>query len=143
MTGEQRYLDAAVAEALAQSGGSAAAARRVLLARVRLDLRLLQAMVGPHMGGIVGYHVERVLRRATSKARASAAPPPAASEPPPAEVPPAQFAADLLAAITSDSGAPFGLGADAQPPARRPAASPAHAEALRRLAAARRGRGAA
>jgi len=120
------YLARAVAAALAQATGDRTAAQRLLLRRAAGDGRLLKALVGPFMPGIVARAVER---------HATAVPPRAAARP--ARQRPLG-AADLDAVI-GRLGDTIGRAEPGSPAARllgrepRHKAGPGHEQALRTI----------
>lgn len=135
---EQNYLDKCVSQALAQSGGNAASARKILTARAKLDARLLQAMASPHMVGIVSYHVDRILRKAKAgdipKPRKAKTPLP----PPPKNMQQNEFTNALRGAIEDHKGQIFGQEQIAKGSRSKIQASNRHISALRAIANGRK-----
>jgi len=118
------YADRKLDQALAETGGSPTAARRLVLSWASRDPKLLQELVQPFLGGIIGHAVDRAIREAPRRA----APRPAGD-----------LGGSALDGVIRALGANFarsGGTTRAADDTARPAASPAHAETIRGLAKA-------
>ncbi len=130
------YLPRAVAKAVAQASGDRKAAARLLLRRAAADERLLKALVGPYMPGIVAQAVQR---HGTTAGRTGAGAG-AGTEPGPVRGR-ALGSADLDVVI-GRLGQDIGTAAVHDGPAAllgrepRPKAGPGHEQALRTIAKA-------
>jgi len=117
------YAERKLQEALLESGGSPAAARRLVMGWAARDSRLLQELAQPFLTGIVGHAVDRVIRRMPkAQSRRSAA---------------GSLGGSALDGVIRALGENFARSDDpvADLPAR-PAASAAHADVIRGLAKA-------
>jgi hypothetical protein len=122
------YVERKVKEALKLAKGNKLRARRQIIAWTYEDVRLLQALTSHHLTGIVAYHIERV------DAVRAAAKPQKSSSGPKGKVPKEEkFGLELLKALAGPGAARFGLEGPGVT-ARRGKASPAHEDAIRKLA---------
>ena len=135
MNASSQSLDKAIAQAIAQSGGSAKAAKLLLMQRARIDANFLQSLATPHIGGIISYHIDRILRKAedmsmekrqTVKGKASL---------PPKNIPQKEFANDLRKAIQVENGEIFGQEFITNAGLKRVKASKRHVDAIKAIAA--------
>lgn len=123
----KEYAEVKIREALKNSGGNAARARKIIVSEAQRDLELLRALTTPHLDGIVAYQVDRVASgRAELEKRHPEAPPPKAEE---------NFGMELLRAVAASESTVFGQ----QNPmgSRRKFASKQHIDAIHKIAASR------
>ena len=123
----REYAEDRIREALRQNGGNLGLARQQIIGWTYEDTKLLQALVRPHLSGIVAYQVERVAsgRAEIEKRKPETAESKAKNDD--------NFGMDLLRAVAA-SGAPiFGQEAYAHP-VKRGQASKQHMDAIHRIA---------
>ncbi len=124
----REYADTKIREALKLCNGNAARARQQIVMLAQDDAKLLNALVKPHIDGIVAYQVERV---ASGRAELEKRHP--HDKPNPKDQ---SFGMDLLRAIASSDVAVFGLEGGSTP-RKRSGTSRQHIEAIHKLAASR------
>lgn len=120
------YAEDRIREALEKTGGNEALARQQVVAWAQEDSRLLQALVRPHMSGIVAYRVERV---ASGRADAEKLKPPVPAPDNPKET----FGKDILRAVIDTRADVFGHEHNFTAGARKGVSS-AHLDAIRQIA---------
>lgn len=124
----KEYAEDKIREALRAHGGNLTLARQQLMTWAGQDSKLLFALARPHLNGIIAYQVERV---ASGRAEKEKSPKSAnISEQEKEE----NFGMDLLRAVAASGAAVFGQENNA-PPVRKGAASQAHMDAIRQMAA--------
>jgi hypothetical protein len=119
------YLDQKLAEALATTGYSVAAAKRTVIDWAMRDGRLLRELAGPFLVGIVGHAVDRAFRKAAK--------PSIVKSPPPISGSVLDRVVQTLGENFTRSGA---LPGAKHMPAAHAAASVRHADTIRSLAKA-------
>ncbi len=124
----REYANKKIKEALQLCNGNAARARQQIVILAQDDIKLLNALVKPHIDGIVAYQVERV---ASGRAEFESRHP---NEKP--SIKDQSFGMDLLRAIASSDVAVFGLegGSTLR---KRSGTSKQHIDAIHKLAASR------
>lgn len=126
----QEYAESRIREALKLTRGNQAKARQQIVAWACEDERLLQALVRPHLSGIVAYNVERVASgRADAKQERGAAPPPRAQK-----QKKENFGLEILKAAAGPDTQIFGL-EDTGAPKKHTGVSQSHIDALKAMAA--------
>lgn len=123
------YVETRIKEALRLSNGNTTRARQQLIAWCYEDTALLQALVKPHLNGIVAYNIERVT---SGRAQKSGKPINRASEPREPQND-GDFGIEILKAVAGNSGALFGLEGPSSPGTRRTGVSEQHLEAIKAL----------
>jgi len=125
----REYAEKRIKEALISCGGNLTLARQQVISWAKNDPQLLNALVRPHLNGIVAYQVERVASgRSEPKIKA------------PAPVRRSQqqgdeFGMDILRAVASTNAAIFGQESNAAPMNRKGAVSKQHIETMRQIVA--------
>lgn len=123
------YLESKIKEALVQAKGNETRARAAIATLAKDDHKLLYALAGPHLNGIVAYNVERV-----ASGRADKLPPAPTKAPAPGKKQKKEdFGLEILKALAGNSGAVFGF--DDGAPLKRSGASASHVNALKQIAA--------
>lgn len=131
------YAESRIREALKLARGNQMKAWQQVVAWASEDEKLLQALVRPHLSGIVAYNVERV-----ASGRADAKQPDGGEGAKPSAVPSAQprkpkkenFGLEILKAAAGPDTQIFGF-EDAGAPQRRKGVSQSHIDALKAMAA--------
>ncbi len=124
----REYADTKIREALKLCNGNASRARQQIIMLAQDDNKLLNALVKPHIDGIVAYQVERVASgRAELENRYPNDKPSIKDQ---------SFGMDLLRAVASSDVAIFGLEGE-YAPRKKGRASKQHIEAIHKLAASR------
>lgn len=126
------YADHKVSEALRQTGGNAAKARRLIQTWLYEDPKLLLELTRPHWNGIVAYAVDRAVDRAIRGEKTPAPKAPKTVKTPKGKE--STFGKEMLRSFASDRAAKFGHEAGAPLPSRK-AASQEHVDAIHFLAA--------
>lgn len=126
----REYAEKKIKEALISCGGNLALARQQVISWAKNDPQLLNALVRPHLNGIVSYQVERV---------ASGRSEPKMNEPPQvrqqAQQGGEEFGMDILRAVAASGAAVFGQENNAAPMKRKATVSKQHVDAMRQIAA--------
>ncbi len=125
----REYAESRIREALKQAKGNATKARQMVMAWTFEDPKLLQALVRPHLTGIVAYAVSRVINRLEADEDETPIP----DIPETLNMPPETFGREILKALSSSNTPVFGQ-ETAAPPAGRKQASQSHIDALKSLA---------
>lgn len=125
----REYAEGRIREALRLSKGNATKARQRVIAWTFEDPKLLQALAGPHLTGIVAHAVSRVIYKEETEAENGEAP----ELPKALDMPPESFGREILTALQSGDTPKFGQESNA-PPSRRGQASKSHIDALRQMA---------
>lgn len=118
------YAEKRIKEALRQSNGNTFRARELVMSWASEDNRLLQALVKPHINGIVAYNIERVASGRSEKAKHP-------EPPPPIQQSKDRFGMQILKAVVDANASVFGLDDTAR---TRRGASQSHVDAIRMLA---------
>lgn len=124
----REYADTKIKEALKLCDGNVGRARQQIITLAQDDMKLLSALVKPHLDGIVAYQIERVASgRAEMEKRHPEEPPPNLEE---------NFGMELLRAIASEDVAIFGQEENLS--RKKKVASKQHIDAIHKLAASSR-----
>lgn len=121
------YARQTIAAILARSNGNAMQAARLVTEEALKDNRLLQELTTPHLKGIVGHAIDRVLREQKN------APEHHPDQPERLNMPLDAFGMSLLGALSGRNTPRFAQ-EDAAPPTGHKAASRAHIDAIYRIA---------
>ena len=125
----REYAETKIREALKLCDGNMKRARQQLMTLAQDDLKLLSAIVQPHLDGIIAYQVERVASgRAEMEQRHPNEPLPKPGE---------NFGMDLLRAVASSDVTVFGQD-DTSFNRKRKTASKQHIDAIHKIAASTR-----
>tara|TARA_B100001989_G_C24545151_1_gene470215 strand:- start:2810 stop:3247 length:438 start_codon:yes stop_codon:yes gene_type:complete len=126
----REYAEKKIKEALVSCGGNIALARQQVIAWAKSDPQLLNALVRPHLNGIVSYQVERVASgRSEPKIRVEESPRR------PQQGQGEEFGMDILRAVAASGAAIFGQESNAAPMRKVGTVSKQHIDAMKQIAA--------